>query len=369
MNNEMWVSSFKSWCLESYAPGKIILSGEHSVVYGKPALSFSIDKYTKMVLVVNALEKNSNLFLKIFLKDVNNQIQIEKNEILNFYKIYSKEKGDANIKFLFMSMILDIFNELGYDENQFELFVNKYIFDCEISSSITIGFGLGSSAAFNVCLVNGFSYAICKLSNHEFLSKPKICLISNKAEKFFHTNPSGIDVVTSVNGGGIFFKEIENYSVSKNLDFFEKNDLKMLLVSTGVKRNCKEFTGKVSEFKIKNPKLFEDYIYKIGDITNEIINIVQNKNNNVDQFFDLIIENQLMLKNINVSNEKIDSIINILKQNNICGKITGAGGGGYILVIIKEKDYNKFINISTENKFNVLNFNLENKGSFIKEKI
>ena len=41
--------------VQAKAPGKVIISGEHAVVYGKPALCFSIDKYTTCIGVLSAL--------------------------------------------------------------------------------------------------------------------------------------------------------------------------------------------------------------------------------------------------------------------------------------------------------------------------
>ena len=48
--------------VQAKAPGKVIISGEHAVVYGKPALCFSIDKYTTCIIRLVKCNSNANFF-------------------------------------------------------------------------------------------------------------------------------------------------------------------------------------------------------------------------------------------------------------------------------------------------------------------
>ena len=364
MINEVSKQSDIKLHIISYAPGKVIISGEHSVVYGKPALSVSIDKYTMFeIKVFDSNISDNNLFVSVSFKDTNETISISKQMFMENYTQNNTE--DNNL----IKTIVLIMNELSYfNKETIESFVKQYSFICELSSQIPIGFGLGSSAALNVSIVHGLTYTICKLINQDCLSKKVIARIANQAEKVYHTNPSGIDVSTSVNGGLVFFNNFNDYNAINNIDFFNKNDIQIYLLSTDKKRDCKTFTGKVSQLKKDNIKLFEESIQSIGNITKSIIQLVKQKNPiQIEEFFTLVKENQRLLHTINVSTDEIDNIINILLKNNFYGKITGAGGGGFIVAFIHSSAESKFKELSEKNNFNVLSVNFDTKGSFIKE--
>ena len=243
-------------------------------------------------------------------------------------------------------------------------FINSNYFVASISSEIPIGYGLGSSAAYNVCIVN----AICALINNligpeEIFSKEEILKLSNEGEKIFHNGtPSGIDVSCCSNGGILIFKNINDknsLNISENNFFLKK--IKFLLINTNIKRNGGEFIKIVSDFKKNNLNVFNEAINDIEKVTNEIIKLLSKENsdeNDCEKFFELIKQNQILLKKICVSNNEIDSIINLLEKNNFVGKISGAGGGGFIISFCLKEKIDSLIKLLDENKIEYMNINI-----------
>ena len=343
--------------LTSHSLGKVIISGEHSVVYGKPALAFGINKKIEMKL--NCYISNSSIqdFSKINLIDINKTIIITKNDVIESLNNDKVDiDNDDKYKIHMISIIINIIKKIEKvisKEKIINYIYNNY-FIISITSEIPIGFGLGSSAAYNSCIVNGICNLINNLLKKNFFEKKDIILLANEGEKIFHNGtPSGIDVTCSLNGGLIIFNNIND---NKNIKINEKNffleKIKYLLINTKIKRNAGEFIKKVSEFKKNNKKLFEQYINDIGKITEDIIFLINkdiSDDNDINKFFELIKLNQKMLKNICVSNDEIDRIVNILENNGFVGKISGAGGGGFIIAFSqndKYKDLNKLLDIN-----------------------
>ena len=133
--------------------------------------------------------------------------------------------------------------------------------------------------------------------------------------------------------------------------------IKYLLISTNIKRNGGEFIKKVSDFKKNNSKIFTETIDDIGKVTNDIINLISKKisdDNDCNKFFELIKLNQRLLKKICVSNEEIDKIISLLENNDFVGKITGAGGGGFIISFVPNEKYESLIKLLDSNKISYM---------------
>ena len=352
---------------ESFSSGKIIISGEHSVVYGKPAICIGINKFTKMK--VNKCENDKNIFSNINLTETKEKFNILKIDIIN-----NLNNGNYIIKDKkthFTNIIIKIFSFIK-DEKEKEILKN-FIFNTTlniiISSEFPIGFGLGSSSAYNTCISNGFYYIINKLFNVK-IDLNSFILLCNSFEKFFHNGtPSGIDVTTCINGGLILFQKIDNFKkfvINENDDYLI-NKFNIYLISSNIIREGGKLIKKVSDFKRENLDNFNLLINEISDITNNIFKLLFEKGNYIQLFLDLIKQNQVKLKEIQVSNSEIDKIIQLLLNNNFIGKITGAGGGGFIVAFIEKNRNEEFIKLLNENKLKYLNVKICNKGMFIND--
>lgn len=279
----------------SQSNGKFIITGEHSVVYGEPALVCELNKTIsiKIVQAKNVIRSKYESFIFII-----------------FSKTYKKDASKLKII---------------------------------VSSDLPEKSGLGSSAAF--------AHAVLKSLAEYFniiISKDEMFKLVYKSEVFMHKNPSGIDPFAVVYGGCHLFKknlktnkfENEKISLSKKYDF--------LLVNSGeAKESTGKMVAKVSEL-IKRKDL-RKIIVKIGQISREIINQLANGS------FDgkLLDENQNELEKLGVVGLKAKQMIDKIKKLGANAKITGAGGNevgsGWLLVY--HEDLNKIISFCKQNSW------------------
>ena len=357
--------------LSSLAGGKVIISGEHSVVYGKPAIAFNIDKYTKMELIGYESSTSFTPFASINLINLKKQITISKSEFIDVIEDKTtldneNDKYKKHIIFILKIICKELLNSNilngNINKDCIKTFINNHYFTVSISSEFPIGFGLGSSAAYNVCIVNGIFNLIKSIIGKNFYSEDKIILLSNEGEKIFHNGtPSGIDVYCSFSGGIIFFKNMNDkriVTIPHHNFFLEK--IKFLLIDTKIQRNSGDFIHIVSDYKKNNFMEFNDSINNIEKITNKIIKLItkeKSDENDCSEFFDLIKQNQKLLKKICVSNDEIDRIINILEKNGFVGKISGAGGGGFIIAFALKEKIKDLIELLNENEIKYVEVN------------
>ena len=360
----------------SSSGGKVIISGEHSVVYGKPALAFGIDKHTKMYLNCYKSDQNKNCFALINLMSLKINFKISKNEMIDYLISNDKIQNINNDNIVckhkkhLIQIIFNIYIKLKdlIKLEKVKYYIENTYFLISISSDIPVGFGLGSSAAYNVCIVNGLCLLINKLLNNNIFNKKDILLLSNESEKIFHNGtPSGIDASCSLYGGVINFRSINDQSnVKIPINNFFLNKIKFILINTKIQRNGGEFIKNVSNFKKNNPELFNNLINEIGDVTNNIINLIMKEQSNDDdcfKFFELIKQNQKLLKSICVSNNEIDNIINILEKNEFVGKISGGGGGGFIICFVLKEKINDIQKLLKDNRIDYINVNISNESA------
>ncbi|GIW62262.1 MAG: mevalonate kinase [Patescibacteria group bacterium] len=299
------------------APAKIILSGEHSVVYGKPALATAIDKRIKIKLT-SAVYSSTSCRPKHW------------QSMEDFVRKYLK--------------LSDKFPDYNVD----------------IYSEIPQGSGLGSSAAYSVASI------ACLL--HLFTKKPASAELVNKlafqAEKIFHKNPSGIDNSTSTFGGFIFYrKEFEFLKLVSRLSIKIPNNFqeRMFLIDTG---KPKESTAEMVEFvgKLWNQKgsQVEKTVNDIEKTTKRlVISLVQE---NFKFFCNSIAENQRLLESLGVFSDYSKNLLSQISEYGVY-KLVGAGGrakgSGYVLFVASD---NGFDQVLEKNNFKFFPYKFSNKG-------
>lgn len=290
-----------------FSSGKVILSGEHSVVYGEPALVCAIDLGIEAFLIEKKDFEQKPPALE---KKVSNFKLQQKSEYLNYiYKIF--------------------FDKFSISSTKFD---NLFLF---IKSNLPMKSGLGSSAAFAhvvfLCLHNHFN---------KKASKKEIFELVKNAEMFLHKKSSGVDPSAVVFGGLQVYKNDNSFEIikiNKELNFF--------LVNSGIaQESTGEMVVKIVGKSYKSNKRIPEVIKEISQLTSQIIQDVKKQSFNPK----LLTKNQRLLEELGVVGKQAADIVHQIELIGGHAKVTGGGGvkkgSGWLLVFHEdEKVLNSFL--------------------------
>lgn len=283
------------------APGKVILFGEHFVVYGAKAILCAIDK--RITATSQFLDEK-----KIRIKSKLGDAELDLN---------TSSKPDQ-ISNKFMKPFLHIAKESLQEFNE-----NRGI-EITLESDILAGIGLGSSSAACVAAAASVAGLFNKKSKEEILRK------AIESEQTIFEDVSGADSSISTFGGLI------SYSKDGYEKINSKNDLSLIIANSNQIHNTKEVVLKVKEFKNRNEKLFSEMCEQENRLVKDALSAI--KENDLNKLGSLMLKNQEMLEKINVSTGKLDLLVKEAIKTSYGAKITGAGGGGCIISLVDKSN-------------------------------
>ena len=303
------------------APGKIILFGEHFVVYGVKAILCSINKrvtVTAEKITEKKISINSeigNLILK-----PNKSISEISSPLKPFYYLANKA----------------IENQNGGIQIQ-------------IDSEIPLGVGLGSSSA---CCVAGAA-AIFKLFQH--ISKKEILELAIEAEKTIFKNTSGADCTVCTYGGMMAYDKKQGFKKIEDEPKFQ-----LVIVNSNIKHSTDSMVSKVKAFKIKNKEEFSKLSDQESKLVENVLKLL--KENNTKELGEKINQNQKYLETIGISNNQLREMVKIGQKTSFGAKITGSGGGGCIFTLTDESNLEYTLKEFKDNNFECFSVKIDFKG-------
>ena len=314
------------------APAKIILFGEHFVVYDQPVILASINKRLKIECKIE--------------EESNKAINLESNNFgKKIYPLSILENSNQDIVNEFFYPILYILRKMIYHNTE------PYGITIKIISEIPYGVGLGSSAALCVAGVAAISELYKRLKN-----KDEILNIAIETERILHANSSGADCIVSTMGGLLYYQKNSNV---KTLRF--SNEPSFIIINTGLKHSTGDLVSLVNRFRKNNLREFNDISNKYSRICGRAIKALEE--GNLLNIGKLMNENQILLERIGVSTPEVNKIINLsIKYGAIGSKLTGAGGGGCVLSLIHPRDKDYFVSKMEKNGYECFPVSIEDQG-------
>ena len=287
---------------------KIILIGEHAVVYGQPAIALPLTTVTVNV----TLEKISNL-----------HSQIKSN-------YYTGPLTDLPLSMNGVKHLIKyLIQQLKIED---PLLIT-------IDSQLPAERGMGSSAAVAIALIRAFYAYTAKP-----LTKTHLLNLANIAEKDTHKNPSGLDAATCASQEPIWMirnQELTNMTV--NLPGF------LVICDSGIKGRTSEAIMCVKDQLCQDPESTHKLIKQLGQLTYDAKDALEDSN--IELLGKIFNKAQAKLKQLDVSCPQLDKLIKLSLANGSLGsKLTGGGKGGcFINLVSTKKDAQQLANTMLKN--------------------
>ena len=303
------------------APGKVILFGEHFVVYGVKAILCSINKR-----VTVTAEKTSER--KISINSKIGKLELEPDKPIS---------------------------EINSPLKPFYYLANKAVenkdtgIHIQIDSEIPLGAGLGSSSA---CCVAGAA-AIFKLFGN--ISREEVLKLAIEAERTIFENTSGADCTVCTYGG------IMEYDKNKGFKKIEHEpNFQLVIINSNMEHSTQSMVSKVKEFENKNKEEFSKLSNLESKLVEDVLKLV--KENKIQEIGQKMNQNQEYLENIGISNNELTKMIKTGQESSFGAKITGSGGGGCIFALTNESNLQNILKKFKDNNYECFSAKIDFKG-------
>ena len=304
--------------MKAIAPGKLILSGEHAAVYGRPAVAMAIDRSVSATIEtavgdqiafdIPGIERES--FTLLALRD------FKRRAVTNYQLFLEGKMGIRNVLYkpvdLFKYGFITVLDGLHHSLDSGVV--------VKLKSSLPVGSGLGSSAAAVLSELRALGHFLRVDFKPDWYYE-----FSMNAEKLQHGHPSGVDSYISLYGGAAVFQN----GTARDVPLPR---MKMYLVETGTPAaTTGECVVQVKE-RFEFDKIWDDF----EAVTKEVEAAV--RENNGAAMRALIRENHRLLCRIGVVPPRVQNFISDVEAGGGAAKICGAGsvrgdGGGAVLVL------------------------------------
>ena len=276
------------------APGKIILFGEHAVVYARPAIAVPVFQVRAEATIAPRDD---------------GRVVIDARDVQRVYDLDTAPTDDPLAAIIRATCA--------------RLNVTPQNFSVTICSTIPIASGLGSGAAVSVAISRALARYFA-----QFLSREEVAALAYEVEKLHHGTPSGIDNTVIAFEMPIYFvrgQPIETFRVA--------HAFALAIADTGIASPTKIAVGDVRRAWEQDRARYESLFDEIGAIARAARAAIEH--GEVDALGDLMNTNQMLLRKIGVSSPEIETLVNAALRAGARGaKLSGAGRGGNVIALV-----------------------------------
>ena len=276
-----------------FGAGKVILLGEHSVVYGHPALAGPL---SYGVTARGVKSKRCQLALPGTLS------RAQKALLTAAFQRAARLCGSPEVK-------------------------------VSMESELPLSMGLGSSAALSVAC----SRVLLKAAGIKD-SPGEVARLALEMEQEFHGTPSGVDHTTSAEQQLILYKRVPPQSSGRARVVKSPRPLKILVVLVGERSPTKKTVGALRERQARWPERYGRLFQQIGAVAREGAQAVEQ--GDLEGLGDAMNVNQGLLSALGLSSPPLEEMVYRLRGLGALGaKLTGAGGdGGAVIGLFYEPE-------------------------------
>lgn len=278
------------------ANGKIILMGEHSVVYGEPAIAIPFPA----------------THIHVAVTEVEGPVQLD----CVYYQgnLASAPKHLENL----VAVVESTISELNQALKGLKL---------TIDSTIPVERGMGSSAAVAIATVRAlFAYFSTPLTDETLLT------LANVSETIAHGNPSGLDAAMTSGKHPLYYIKGKPF-----VPFPLSMSAYLIVADTGLKGQTRDAVASIAQLNQEDPTRTMDAIHQLGNLTREAKLAIES---NIPVTLGLAMDTaHETLSFLGVSNDTLNHLVSTARSNGALGaKLTGGGRGGCMIALAADKE-------------------------------